>query len=97
MVTGEEKKKGSHNTIRLQFEADGFSPEYMFYRLHRLGQNGEFVPIAESETSRRTVGSSKHVFKQLEVHSAALFHDEENRKAMVELFQWFLLTRLIRR
>eukprot|EP01022_Parablepharisma_sp_SALTPOND_P033544 TRINITY_DN88983_c1_g1_i1.p1 TRINITY_DN88983_c1_g1~~TRINITY_DN88983_c1_g1_i1.p1 ORF type:complete len:667 (-),score=68.56 TRINITY_DN88983_c1_g1_i1:61-1941(-) len=88
IITAEEKKRGSKDTYKILFEAENFAPEYIFYRLNRQKPTGEFIPIIESETSKKEKGKTKHLFKEIEVHSYALVQDDESRKAMAEVFQW---------
>jgi len=88
IITGEELKKGSNTKYKIQFEGEDFEPEYIFFRLNKMSASHGFIPFVESETSMKTKGSNKHTFKEIEVHSAALIEDDEERKAMIELFQW---------
>eukprot|EP01022_Parablepharisma_sp_SALTPOND_P030078 TRINITY_DN752_c0_g1_i16.p2 TRINITY_DN752_c0_g1~~TRINITY_DN752_c0_g1_i16.p2 ORF type:complete len:598 (-),score=47.76 TRINITY_DN752_c0_g1_i16:5261-7054(-) len=88
IITGEERKRGTKALYSILFEGENFAPEYIFYRLSRLGLTGDYLPIIESETSQKPKGGNKHVFKEVEVHKSALIQDDETRKAMIEIFQW---------
>ncbi len=90
VITGVERKRGSRSTYRFQLEGDGFKPESLFYRLSSQISPGKFVPIFESETSKRSSAHvSIHPFKEAVVHSAALIQDDESKPAMIEVFQWY--------
>eukprot|EP00826_Nyctotherus_ovalis_P039150 TRINITY_DN3738_c0_g3_i9.p1 TRINITY_DN3738_c0_g3~~TRINITY_DN3738_c0_g3_i9.p1 ORF type:complete len:552 (+),score=115.99 TRINITY_DN3738_c0_g3_i9:240-1895(+) len=88
VITGEEKKKGSNVMYKIMFEGRGFNSEYLFYRLNRVGAAGNYAPIMESETARKVKEESVHKFTQIEIPKAALIKDDEDKKAMVEVFGW---------
>ena len=92
VITGEEKKKGSKTIYKMIFEANNFAPESIFYRLSKLGHNQEYIPFVESETCPKTKGSTKHLFNEIEIPSSDLIHDDENKKAQIEIFQWYAFT-----
>eukprot|EP00826_Nyctotherus_ovalis_P063438 TRINITY_DN9305_c0_g1_i3.p1 TRINITY_DN9305_c0_g1~~TRINITY_DN9305_c0_g1_i3.p1 ORF type:complete len:524 (+),score=144.09 TRINITY_DN9305_c0_g1_i3:541-2112(+) len=88
VVTGEEKKRGSSEVYRVLFEGESLEPEYVFYRLNRIGVGKSYIPIVESETCRKHKGTNKHVFKEITVYKSELLGSNENRKAMIEVFKW---------
>jgi hypothetical protein len=73
----------------MQFEGVGFGPEYIFYKLYKQIDMGKYVPILESETSRKLPDGKTYPFKVFEVHSAPLVQDDESRKVMIEVFNWY--------
>ena len=74
------------------FEGNGFTADNLFYKLYRRLDSGKYVLIFESETSAKQQFVNKHPFQEASIHSAALIQDDENRKAMVEVFQWLVKT-----
>lgn len=87
-IVGEERKKGPSAIYKMKFLAEGFNYEYIFYRIYRLGTNNDFLPIIESETSKKPKSSNTHNFNEIELSSSALFSDDSSRKIRLEVFQW---------
>lgn len=88
VITGEERKRGSKVKYKIRFEGKDFGPELIFYRINRLAANGGYVPIVESETSTKIKGTHKHPFSEIEIMKSALLKDDEEKKAMIEVFSW---------
>jgi len=87
VITREEKRKGSKVLYKILFEARGFNSEYIFYRLNKASANN-YIPIMESETSKKAKDKSLHKFSEIEIPKVVLIKDDEEKKAMVELFKW---------
>ena len=87
IVRAEERKFGSRNLYKIMFKPKNFKDKAIFYRLNKLLPSGEFVAIYESETSILDL-EEQHSFKEASVRSINLINDNEDQKAMIEVFQW---------
>lgn len=94
VITSCERKRGTRSTYRILFEGQGFPVESIFYRLYKILDNGKFAPIFESETSKRHPYNPVFSFQDAIIHSAALIQDDENRKAMIEVFEWYFFIKV---
>ena len=88
VIICEEKKLGSKVIYEIAFEGKNFKSEYIFYRLNRIKTAGEYIPIVESETSKKNAEKSVHLFDAVSVSKADLLMDNLKNKAMVEVFKW---------
>jgi len=88
IITGEEKKRESKEVYKITFEGEKFEPEYIFYRLYRIGAANISIPIMESETCRITKGTICHRFKEAKVYKSELLGHEDGKKGVVEVFKW---------
>jgi hypothetical protein len=80
-------KTDSRTVYKIVFKACGFTHPAIFYRLNKQLSSGQFVPVYESETSKR-IDTDTHNFKLVEIYSNELVNGNENQPAMIEIFSW---------
>lgn len=85
-ISGDEKKSAGDTIIKFQFQGENLPMELAFYRIYKQRGINDFVPILESETSKRV--GRVHAFKPLEMTGHAFHGDDEKKEGMIEIFEW---------